>query len=242
MFLSVVIPVYNEAEIIADTLAELSAFCASFEECESEIILSDDGSTDDSMIRAENCGVRFVRAGTEENHGKGSAVRHGVSASHGDVVLITDCDLAYGTEQMKNVVNKLVSDGADLLCGSRRLTKDAFEGYGLVRKTASVIYFALIRLMTHCSVSDSQAGLKCWRGEAARSVYAGCITDSFAYDIEAIMIAEKNKMKITEFPVKIMKSDSDTGRKSKVRLLKDAVKMIRDVKIIKKHLRYGDDI
>ena len=98
MKISVCIPMYNEASIIADTAKTLSDYMAqNFEDF--EILFSNDGSTDGSAEIVGGLGLPGVRVvGYPDNRGKGSAVRHAMMAAEGDIILFTDSDLAYGTE------------------------------------------------------------------------------------------------------------------------------------------------
>ena len=142
MKISVCIPMYNEAKIAADTAVTL---WEAMEEnrrrhgWDFEILFADDGSRDDCAQR-----VRAVAAeakeeirvvGYEINRGKGGAVREAVLSSTGDIVIYTDCDLAYGTDVIAEAVLHY-RDGVDAVIGSRRLTGDGYEGYTFLRKMA----------------------------------------------------------------------------------------------------------
>jgi len=110
MRISLCVPMYNESSIIADTARELHEYMTEHFGDDFEIIFADDGSRDGSaeIVRSlDLSGVRVV--GYEKNQGKGCAVRCGVLASKGDIVLFTDADLAYGTdiiEQASDILEK----------------------------------------------------------------------------------------------------------------------------------------
>ena len=84
------------------------------------------------------------------------------------------------------------------------------------------------------SHTDSQCGFKAWRGEAAKAVFSLCETDGWAFDIEALMIAEKLGYRVTETAVSIM-NHSDTS--SKVKPVRDTVRMLRDLTRIKARVK-----
>ncbi|MBQ7645639.1 MAG: glycosyltransferase, partial [Clostridia bacterium] len=184
---------YNEEKIALGSMKKLYDFLSgSFDDF--EIIVSNDGSTDSTQsimnqFSADHPRLRVV--GYDDNRGKGSAVREGILVSDGDIVVYTDCDLAYGTAQIKGIIDKLTQTGADIVLGSRTISKDGYEGYTFLRKLASKIYIKVISAAAGFRHSDSQSGLKCFKGDAARKIFSLCTVNGFAFDLEALMIAEK---------------------------------------------------
>ena len=174
--------------------------------------------------------VRVV--GYEHNRGKGCAVRTAFAASTGDIVMYTDCDLAYGTDVIGEAVAQMKETDADVLIGSRNVSSDGYAGYTFVRKLASKAYIAVLNLFAGFKLSDSQCGFKLFRGDAGRRILSLCETDGFAFDQEALMIAAKMGLSIAEFPVKIV-----NHRASKVRGVGDAFKMLADLRRIKKRVK-----
>ncbi len=239
MMVSLIIPVYNEEKILRDTCARLVAFMEkSYERY--EILFSNDGSVDTSaailtQLAEEYPAVRAV--GYEKNRGKGCAVRTGMLASKGDLCLFTDCDLAYGTDVLKQLSDELEKTGADIVIGSRSLGKDGYSGYSFLRKWMSKTYLKLLALLTGFSHSDSQSGIKGFRGDVARAVFAKCQVDGFAFDLEALILAEKAGCRIGEMPVKIL---DNREKESKVNPFQDALKMLKDVRLIKKRIKNSD--
>ncbi len=238
-YISVCIPMYNEAAICADTARTLWRAMESFREKYGwtyEVIFSDDGSRDGcgDIVRkiAEDehlDGVRVV--GYAENRGKGAAVREAVLASRGEIVLYTDCDLAYGTDVIADAAGRY-TDGIDAVIGSRNLTEDGYEGYTPLRKLASKMYIKVLCLAAGFRLSDSQCGCKSFRGEMARKIFAKCETNGFAFDFEVLLLAGKLRANIAEMPVKII-----NHRESTVHVVRDSVKMLRDLSKIKKRVK-----
>lgn len=236
MKITVTIPMYNEAAIVSDTLRTLSGAMRDYATSSGndyEIIFSDDGSTDGSadivrrVVAEEQIGnVRVI--GYADNRGKGSAVREAVLASTGDVVIYTDCDLAYGTDVIGRLVG-FFQPGTDIVVGSRRLDENGYAEYTLLRRAASGAYVALLRLLTGFKLSDSQCGCKAMRGDVGRAIFASCETDGFAFDQEFLLRAEKRGCVIAEMPVRVVNHWA-----SSVHLVRDACRMIRDVLKIKK--------
>ena len=232
MKFTVCIPMYNESKIIADTAKKLSAYMAeNFDDY--EIIFSDDGSTDGSADIVKLLDLPCVRViGYPDNRGKGSAVREAMLASEGDGVMFTDSDLAYGTDVIKRVADTFLENpDCDLVIGSRSIGKDGYEGYTFLRKVASKTYLKVLKIAGGLKISDSQCGCKAFSGKAAKKVFSHCEVNRFAFDFEAILIAEKCGYKIKEIPVKVINHGD-----SKVSVLRDSFKMIRDIIKMKKRI------
>lgn len=235
MKISVIIPVYNEAAIVEDNLRSLEAFLEK-EFDDFEIVAVNDGSRDRSgeIIRSLEDG-RIVYVGYDENRGKGGALAEGVARSSGDIIVTTDCDLAYGTSVIVEAVGVMTSnEGIDLLIGSRSLAEDGFANYPFIRKLASKVYFGFISVYTGISVSDSQCGFKCYRKDAAKKLFAYLETLGFAFDLEILIKAKYAGYELTEMPVKIINHGD-----SKVNVVKDSLKMLSDIRKIKKICKKG---
>ena len=231
---SLIIPMYNEEKILPETIKTFHEYMSrEFEDY--EMIFVDDGSKDRSKEIVENCGlpnIRLVSSG--ENRGKGCAVRRGMLAAKGDVRLFTDCDIAYGTDIIRTLYDNFTAAKCDVMIGSRNLHKDGYEGYTFMRKLASKAYIKALCIVGGFKLSDSQCGFKAFSAEAAEAVFSKCVTDSFAFDFEAIMFAARLGFKINEIPVRII---NHRESESKVSMLSDSVKMLKDVINIKKHVK-----
>lgn len=232
MKISLCIPMYNENSIIADTVKTLSDYMsATFEDY--EILFSNDGSTDGCDKTVEDLNLPNVRVvGYPNNQGKGCAVRTAMLAATGDVIMFTDADLAYGTDVIKRVYDKFVENpDADLVIGSRNLSADGYEGYTFVRKLASKIYIKVLCFVGGFKLSDSQCGCKAFTKDATQKIFTRCEVNGFAFDFEAILWATKFGMTVKEIPVKII-----NHRESKVRVVSDTFKMLRDLRKMKKRI------
>ncbi|MBQ9163075.1 MAG: glycosyltransferase [Clostridia bacterium] len=236
MKISLCIPMYNENSIIADTAKTLSEYMEkTFDDY--EILFSNDGSRDGCDKAVEALGLPNVRVvGYPDNKGKGCAVRTAMLAADGDVVMFTDADLAYGTDVIKRVYDAFVENpDADLVIGSRNLSNDGYEGYTFVRKLASKTYIKVLCLAGGFNLSDSQCGCKAFSGDSVKKIFPRCEVNGFAFDFEAIMWAVKLGMKIKEIPVKVI-----NHRESKVRVIRDTFKMLRDLRKMKKRIKKAE--
>lgn len=230
--ITLIIPMYNESAIIADTAKTVSEYMQkNFESY--EILFSDDGSRDGSADIVKALDLPCVRVvGYEQNHGKGCAVRTGMLEAKGEIVMFTDADLAYGTEVIKRVYDTLKDADANMLIGSRNLSKDGYEGYTAIRKLMSKVYIRVLCMAGGFKLSDSQCGCKAYKGEAVKKIFERCKVDGFAFDFESILWAQKFGYKIVEMPVKII-----NHRESTVRVFRDTFKMLKDLRKMKKRIK-----
>lgn len=232
---------YNEEAIAADcarTLHDAMAAHTVMSGDSFEIIFCDDGSRDQCAERVrevakELSDIKVV--GYSDNRGKGSAVREAIANTDGDIVIYTDCDLAYGTDVIGEAVERMKKLDCDLLIGSRNLSGDGYEGYTFLRRLMSKTYILVLNLFAGFSLSDSQCGFKAFRGDVARRIFPLVETNGFAFDIEALMIATRMKLTIAEMGVKII-----NHRESKVSVLRDSVRMLNDLRRIKKRVKKLD--
>jgi glycosyltransferase involved in cell wall biosynthesis len=220
--LSIVLPCLNEADRLPGTLA---AYLAHFPpaRAEVELVVVDDGSTDGTtaiadQIAAADPRVRVVR--TTHNHGKGYAVRTGIAAAQGELVVFTDADGSYGPEQLERVVAAL---GRAPVAIGARLGDQAGAGSPL-RRLASRVFNRVMRLLLGLPFHDTQCGLKGFRRGAAEAVFRRARVDGFAFDAEALLVSRRLGLAVIEVPVV-----AEERQGSRVRVGGDALRMVVDV-------------
>jgi hypothetical protein len=168
LYLTIIIPVYNEAATIAVTLERLRrTMMPSFVE-QAEIIIVDDCSTDGSAELAETfCGgspeVRLIRLAV--NSGKGAAVSAGVSAAGGDTILVQDADLELSPEDIPQLLDKMHSGGYDLVSGTRFSHGDYHSGHATAAVTVNRIISYIAARMTGRKITDLTCGYKLFTRE-----------------------------------------------------------------------------
>ncbi len=236
MKISVIIPMYNESGIIEQTARALSSYMQEHFEAY-EILFCDDGSSDGcgDLVRAlELPCVQVI--GEDQNRGKGYAVRQGMLKANGDLLMFTDADLAYGTEVIGRFAdyyeNHCEEEKPYVLLGSRNLDKDGYAEYTWIRRVMSKMYLCLLRLPN--GLSDSQCGCKAFSAMAAKEIFSRCKVDGFAFDLETILLADHLKYSMREIPVKVIHH-----KQSSVRILRDAIRMLRDLRNIRKDIKHG---
>ncbi len=237
MKISLIIPMYNESSIIDEAVKTFGGYMKE-RFAEWELIFVDDGSADkcgESARAAAAKDERIKLVSYNPNRGKGYAVRQGMLAATGDIMVFTDCDNAYGTDVIGRIYDMFEKTDADMIVGSRNMDKSGYNGYTFVRKIVSKTYIKIINIIAgfgKYGVSDSQCGFKGFRAAAGKKIFSNCEVDRFAFDLEAIMIAGKCGFKIEQMPVKII-----NHRESKVNIIKDAMKMLSDVRKMKKRIK-----
>lgn len=227
---------YNEISIIRDTARTLSDYMQkNFEDY--EIIFSNDGSRDGCDKAVEEMNLPCVSViGYPDNRGKGYAVRKAMLAAKGDIVMFTDADLAYGTDVIKRVYDTFAQNpDADMVIGSRNLSKDGYEGYTAIRRIASKAYIKVLCIVGGFRLSDSQCGCKAFRADAVKKIFPKCEVDRFAFDFECILWAVKYGMKIVEMPVKII-----NHRESTIHMFRDTLKMLKDLMSMRKRIKKAE--
>jgi len=223
--LSVLIPCLNEAARLPETLQSLRQTFP-----EAELIVCDDGSEDDTAAVAAAHGATVV--GYRKNRGKGHALRTAAAVSTGEILLLSDADLAYGTGPLAEAALRLARGDSDLVLGSRRLMSHADDRYPPLRKLASRGFALFQRLTLGLPMSDTQCGLKCVRGEIGRDLFARCTVDGFAWDLEFLALALRQGCRWEEIPVSLLRHDA-----SRVNLVRDALRMARETLRIRARLR-----
>jgi dolichyl-phosphate beta-glucosyltransferase len=204
MDLSIVIPAYNEAERLPDTIAAWRSFLDTFAG-QGEVIVSDDGSTDDTAsiveaIHAIDPRVRVLRA--PKNQGKGGAVKAGMLASKGAYRFYVDADLNIATDNVPPAL-ALLRGNTDLVVGKRNLSEYAGEEKSVARVAAGAAVQVTRRLTVLPTIVDTQCGFKGFRADLAEKVFAATLVRGFAFDIEAIFLAKRFGARIVELPVSV---------------------------------------
>ena len=224
--LSVIIPAYNEAQRLGPGLPGILAYLAAHYPAY-ELIVVDDGSRDETAVLVAAAIAAEPRArliSYQPNRGKGHAVRTGVLASRGDVVLFMDADLSTPLGEIPRGLSRLAD--ADVVIGSRGLPEaDIRTRPPFFRRTASWIFdqikYALVGLRRF---RDTQCGFKVFRGGVARQLFALGRVDRFMFDVEILFLAERAGLRLREMPVTWADMPG-----SKVRFWEGVVNMFRDL-------------
>ena len=207
MNISIVIPAFNEAAKIGRDVEAAAAFLAE-NDFSGEVIVVDDGSTDDTARAAHQARVfsvvnrRVLRL--EKNSGKGAAVQHGILHSRGDIVLYADSGACIPYTQALAVIRRIAAGTLDIGLASRRLKSSIIRREQPFRRRLLGRIFHLVAVLVAGLprwITDSQCGFKVYRGEAARKLYSGLVTTGFLFELEIILKALRRGLRLEEFPV-----------------------------------------
>ena len=237
MDLSIVIPAYNEAARLPNTLRALRRFLEAAA-LESEILVVDDGSHDATAGVARNLlGDTGRVIVVERNRGKGFAIRTGVLDSRGESILLSDADLSTPIEDLELLEAARRRDGADVAIGSRALAESNVEiRQSRLRQSLGKSFNRLVRWTSGLPLADTQCGFKLFPGDAARGLITQMGTEGFAYDVELLLLCAKAGLRIVEVPV-TWRNHPD----SRVRLLSAPLAMAAElVRIRWRHGRYRE--
>ncbi|HKA84571.1 MAG TPA: glycosyltransferase, partial [Acidimicrobiales bacterium] len=201
--LSVVVPAYGEADRIGGTVRRLGEALEDIRGSGGlEVVVVDDGSSDGTADAALAAGADQVVV-QPRNRGKGAAVRAGVLAARGRTVAFTDADLAYAPDQIRRVL-AAIEDGWDVAIGDRRHPDSRILAAApALRALGSRIINWLGYVVLLGSYRDTQGGLKAFRSDVARFVFARARVDGFAFDIEVLHLVERHQLSLVEVPVEV---------------------------------------
>lgn len=203
VLLSVVIPVYNEADRLRETVRDVARHVETLSPGDVEILCCDDGSTDASAAivteLAAHLPVRLLRAPV--NRGKGDAVRRGMLAARGEIVFFFDADLSTPLAEMQGFIDRLGA-GADVVIGTRKHPEARIDRYQpWYRVQLGLAYTRLVNGLMGLRFSDYTCGFKAWRREAALAVFERSRLSGWSFDAEAVFLAARLGYQIVEIPV-----------------------------------------
>ena len=237
--LSIVIPAYNEVSRIGTTLRKVLDYVC-HELPEAELIVVDDGSTDNTgalarEIFAESDFPRTSVISYKSNLGKGRAVRLGLLAARGDVALFSDADLSTPITETPKLVDPIRRGEFDVTFGSRALNRELIGVHQPWRREQGGRIFNLaVRIATGLPFWDTQCGFKAFRMRLCRPLVEAATVDRFGFDVELLFLAYKAGLRLKEIPVRW-----DHNEGSKVSVMSDSVRMLNEVGLIRQQAKRG---
>ena len=226
---SLIIPAFNEAHRIGDTLEQALSYLSAAS-ATSEIIVVDDGSTDDTagVVRgvfesAAEIETRLIQH--SPNRGKGAAVRDGLRAASRPIALFSDADLSTPIDEASKLIEPISVGQLDVAFGSRALDRRLIgtrQSWG--REQGGRVFNLLVRVSTGLPFWDTQCGFKAFRLDAFRPVLEKAHSDGFGFDVELLYLAHKAGLRMQEIPVRWNHCEG-----SKVRFVHDSLHMLQEV-------------
>lgn len=235
IYLSVVIPTYNEESRIISTLEQTVGYLQ-VQNFSWEIIVVDDGSKDQTAKKVQEfiaTHPEVIILSNPRNNGKGYVVRQGVLESKGKYVLFSDADLSTPIQEVKKLLF-ILEKGCDVAIGSRNIKNSGVTVVcPLGRQFVGETFNFLVRLLIIPGIRDTQCGFKCFRREVAYDLFGRQKMKGFSFDVEILYLAKLSGYSIEEVPVNWWYASS-----SKVNVFKDSLKMFRDVLEIRRRVKF----
>lgn len=242
--LSIVIPAYNEEVRLPTLLDKLAseadeAVAAAGMQLQ-ETLIVDDGSTDRTpeLLRAaakEDERLRPV-VEFEQNRGKGAAFAAGALRARADYVLLADVDLSTPLRELSKLT-AAIDRGADIAIGSRAIAGAIVERGPFYRKVLGNTFNGAVRALTRLRVRDTQNGFKLFPTLAVQRYAAQQICSGFAFDVELLMRADREGLRIAEVPILYTHDE-----RSSVRVVSASSQMLREVSTLTYRMRLRRDI
>ncbi|HWF43853.1 MAG TPA: dolichyl-phosphate beta-glucosyltransferase [Candidatus Kapabacteria bacterium] len=243
MLLSLIIPAYNEAGRIGPSVEKAFRYFETVS-YDAEIIVVDDGSSDDTAAAVREAFDRkpsdLTRITTRylpqpRNMGKGAAVRRGMLEAHGKIRIFTDADFSTPVQEVAKIIPLIDSGEYDVVIGSR-----AAEGRALVKKhqpwyreAMGRFYNVLVQLFVFRGIRDTQCGFKGFNEHAAAILFSKQKVDGFSFDVEILYLARRYGYRIREIAIEWYNDERST-----VGAVSDSARMFWELLRIRKLHRH----
>jgi glycosyltransferase involved in cell wall biosynthesis len=234
--LSIVIPAFNESARIENALERVLS-CVAEQGWDAEVLVIDDGSTDNTAAIVQRWMPEHPRLHLVQNpgnRGKGYSVRNGLLQAAGDIVMFTDADLSSPMEEAQRLIDAL-NDGADVAIGSRWMDRTRQTIHQpLYRQFFGRCFNWVTRTVMGLPFKDTQCGFKAFKRSAAQVIFRLQTIERWGFDPEILFIARKLKYNIREVPV-----TWGHDERSRMSYLRDGMKMLEDMARIRGNFMAG---
>ncbi len=207
---SIVVPAYNEQATIAQVLRRVAA--TPFRR---EIIVVDDGSADDTvpLVRSLHAEIDDLRLlAQDRNRGKGAAVRAGIAASTGDIVVIQDADLEYDPADLPRLIKPLRDGVADVVYGTRLRGGEPQRAHLFWHYAGNRALSLLTNVLYNTTISDMEVGYKAFKGDLIRSL--PLVSEGFGFEPEVTAkILRRGDIRLYEIPISYYGRTYEEGKK-----------------------------
>jgi len=236
-YLSIVVPAYNEARRLPPTLTALVEFFRSFTRTY-EVLIVVEQSTDGTLeIAAKQVAqqAHFQVIDNGPKRGKGYAVRSGMRRARGEIVFYMDADLSVPLAEIPPFLHHFEQmPEVDVLIGNRQHAMSRItRRQSVLREGMGKIFNRLLQVLALVDLRDTQCGFKAFRQAACREIFARQTVDGFAFDVEVLLLAGRLGCVVEDLPVEWINSPE-----SKVEIVTDSLRMLRDAWRIRRRLRH----
>jgi dolichyl-phosphate beta-glucosyltransferase len=230
---SLIIPAYNEADRIGQTLESVLAYLRQ-QPYTWEVLVVDDGSSDATATIVARYAPEVQLLRLPRNRGKGAAVREGMLRARGRYRIFTDADLSTPIEELEPMLHHL-THGADVCIGSREVDPSRLQRpQPAYRRWMGRIFRRIVQWLVFPdmpelrAIEDTQCGFKGFRAEVAEALFSRARIDGFSFDVELLYLAARAGYRIVQIPVR-WRNDP----RSHIHLLRDSLRMLREVACIR---------
>jgi len=228
---SLIIPCYNESIRVAKMIDGIKEFIATWHGL-FEIIIIDDGSTDDTVSLIKNnllyknlLADNKIQLIQQTNTGKGGALQKGITAASLDFVLTVDADMAaHPVEIMNWRLQNKATFARDTICIASRTLAASKLILISNRRSSGKLFNTIVRIITNLPFKDTQCGFKLYPRAIAQQLFANLRTKGWAHDVEILLQANKQSIPVIEMPITWNERDA-----SKINVLRDGMKMLWEV-------------
>jgi dolichyl-phosphate beta-glucosyltransferase len=234
IFLSIVIPAYNEEKRLIQTLPKIAEFIGK-QTYSAEILVVDDGSEDRTaevveQFAAQHACIRLIRAA---HGGKGHAIKTGMLQATGDYAFLCDADLAMPITELPKFLPP-IQNGYQVAIGSREIEGAVRHNEPSYRHLMGRVYNLLVKVMAVPGFEDTQCGFKCFHRAVMHDLFSHQTIDGFGFDVELLFVAQKRGYRIVEVPI-----HWHYQTESKVHPIRDTLKMVQDMLTVRRNDRQG---
>lgn len=209
--LSIIVPVYNEESFIKDSLERLT--CVEFP-ADTEIIVIDDGSTDNTLRiikEFKGSGIKNMTVITKENGGKGSAVREGIKRCSGNIITFHDADLEYNPQNLKTLLNELLKHDKNTVIYGSRFMNGSNEWVIPLHYVGNRLLSLLLSLLYQKWVGDMETCHKIFYADALEGI--NLVSNGFDIEPEITTKFLRKGLDIMEFPIDYTPRSFSEGKK-----------------------------
>jgi dolichyl-phosphate beta-glucosyltransferase len=233
---SLVIPAYNEARRLEESVRALREYLGGVP-WSHEVILVIELSTDGTLDLARHLTAdlpAFTVIGNDVQRGKGYAVRCGMLAARGDIAFFMDADLSTPLAEIGKFLDAFAAHPeVATYIGSRQHTQSRIlRRQNWLRQWMGQTFNWILRRLTGLPFLDTQCGFKAFRRRARETIFPEQQIDGFAFDAELLLLAQKHDLHVAELPVEWSNAEG-----SKVHLIRDSWRMLRDAMRARQHVK-----
>ncbi len=228
----VVVPVLNEAHVLEKSINRLRLFLETRLRYRWNIVIVDNGSTDGTREVARKLSEEFpqIRFLHLLQRGRGRALRSAWLQSSADIVCYMDVDLSTGLEHLPELLDAIAVEGFDVSTGSR-LLRDSRTRRSFRREFISRVYNLMVKMILFTRFSDAQCGFKAVSREVVERIVPQIEDQSWFFDTELLVLAEKQGYRIKDIPVLWIEDDD-----SRVKIVRTAWDDVKGVFRLAGHL------